>query len=851
MTQNFDRPGSTCGACERADDFRSHTNAAGLPQIEYRIGDHGLFLRRMLGWISRQTVAPNDPTADKRPLASLSTRSVDEASVALFDAWACVLDVLTFYSERIANEGFLRTAVERRSVLELARAIGYELAPGVAAATRLSFTLLTTPQAPDEVQLAAGLQVQSVPGPGELPQTYETAESVLARPEWNAMLPAQRQAQVLKRGDDTLYLAGLSTGLREGNKLLIVGRERLADPTSNVWDFRTVVQVVPDKAKSVTWVKLDMGIGWRGFGGTRTIEAPEDARIYAFAKRASVFGQSAPDPRMFSASMRVELSDLLDATEWKNFALGSSVRIHLAPEVPELVPGDWLVFEDPDYTELYRAKQVEAAGRTAFSLSLKTTRVTIDSDENLKRFEPRTLTVHTVTRELAQATRPLADTPVEGSEIVLDSRVPELEPGRVVLVCGRSFGAAESVGAAVEAATVTLVVHEVRWGSERSVLRLSAPLLQHFDRSDTRILGNVARATHGKTVAREVLGSGDGSKPFQVFALRQSPLTYISGPSGIASTLTVRIGGVAWTPVASTFDAKPQDHVYVPRIDDDGVTTINFGDGHAGARLPTGSENVTASYRVGLGAQASVAADKLTVLKTRPQGVKAVTNPLASSGAEDPEVLADARSNAPVTVLTLDRLVSVLDYQNYARAYPGIGKAQAVRLWDGRRHWLQLTVATREGAALNPSDDLYRSLTADIDAQRDALQRVLLDTFAARNFKLRATLRIDPAYVPETVIAAVDTELRQAYAFEQRSFGQVVAGTEIFAVAHRVPGVRAIDLDALWFADEAGPRALSGAPATWVLPARAARFEPDGVKRAELLLLDAAPDALELREAGP
>ena len=53
--------------------------------------------------------------------------------MGVLDAWAVVGDVLTFYQERIANEGFLRTATERLSVLTLARAIGYELKPGVSA----------------------------------------------------------------------------------------------------------------------------------------------------------------------------------------------------------------------------------------------------------------------------------------------------------------------------------------------------------------------------------------------------------------------------------------------------------------------------------------------------------------------------------------------------------------------------------------------------------------------------------------------------------------------------------------------------------------------------------------------
>jgi len=63
----------------------------------------------------------------------LKTRDPSDPAIALLDSWALVADVLSFYQERIANEGYLRTALERRSVLELARLIGYQLRPGVAA----------------------------------------------------------------------------------------------------------------------------------------------------------------------------------------------------------------------------------------------------------------------------------------------------------------------------------------------------------------------------------------------------------------------------------------------------------------------------------------------------------------------------------------------------------------------------------------------------------------------------------------------------------------------------------------------------------------------------------------------
>jgi len=78
---------------------------------------------------------------DYPELAALKSRNPDDPAIALLDSWATVADVLTFYQERIANEGYLRTATERRSILELARLIDYKLRPGVAATVYLAYTL--------------------------------------------------------------------------------------------------------------------------------------------------------------------------------------------------------------------------------------------------------------------------------------------------------------------------------------------------------------------------------------------------------------------------------------------------------------------------------------------------------------------------------------------------------------------------------------------------------------------------------------------------------------------------------------------------------------------------------------
>src|SRR5262249_18275014 len=56
-----------------------------------------------------------------------------------------------------------------------------------------------------------------------------------------------------------------------------------------------------------------------------------------------------------------------------------------------------------------------------------------------------------------------------------------------------------------------------------------------------------------------------------------------------------------------------------------------------------------------------------------------------------------ARDNAPLQVRTLDRVVSLLDYEDFARAYAGIAKALATWSWDGQRRGVFLTVAGPEG----------------------------------------------------------------------------------------------------------------------------------------------------------
>jgi hypothetical protein len=160
-----------CDCCEGLEKLTPEVinNRPGLDTLTYRVGTYASFLETMKARLT--TLYLEDCKAGEKhysyPLQKLTTREASDPAIALLDAWAILAEVLTFYQERIANEGYLRTATEYRSIQELARLVGYKLRPGVAASVYLAFTLEKGAQ----VEIPAGTRGQSIPGPGELPQS--------------------------------------------------------------------------------------------------------------------------------------------------------------------------------------------------------------------------------------------------------------------------------------------------------------------------------------------------------------------------------------------------------------------------------------------------------------------------------------------------------------------------------------------------------------------------------------------------------------------------------------------------------------------------------------------------------
>ena len=97
---------TACSCCVGVERLvpSTHVNRPGLRELSWRVGTHARFAATMLAAISRH-----------ERLHELGRRTPDDFTIALLDAWAIPLDVLTFYQERILNESYLGTAVRRSS----------------------------------------------------------------------------------------------------------------------------------------------------------------------------------------------------------------------------------------------------------------------------------------------------------------------------------------------------------------------------------------------------------------------------------------------------------------------------------------------------------------------------------------------------------------------------------------------------------------------------------------------------------------------------------------------------------------------------------------------------------------
>ncbi|MCB0839061.1 MAG: hypothetical protein KDD99_20455, partial [Bacteroidetes bacterium] len=564
--------------------------------------------------------------------------------MALLDSWASILDILTFYQERLANESYLNTATERFSLVELGRLIGYEPHPGLASDTHLAFTLDENSLLPGQmmamgrhvgkvehpiITLEAGLQVQSIPDKDQKPQVFETTETIQACAVWNAMKLALRPVSPNQKlsSSKTIWVTGIDNNLTKGNKLLI----RIKNGKEYV---RKIEDISVEKDFDSTSINLvnPFILSNNGSGSSNNEEIES---IKVFRKQAAFFGYNSSKYEQIPTDVQSSTDEPKSETKlvWKvRESVEQDSLVYLDNVYQEILPNSDILIQEVgkslEYTLHFSIKSVNHTVRSAYGINAKVTQLTLSGDVG---FWPRSLdyirncAVYIQSDLLELAAIPygkiLNNKKVLELEYALDENFKKFKEGQKIILSGKPFSLKriEDLSSNISkecSGSEVLTVKRIQTFRGRTNLYLDSSPKCYYIRKTVTINANVAKATHGEST-KEVLGSGDASKKFQKFTLSQTPLTYIphtGSSTGRKSTLEIRVNNVLWKEVPNFYQQSADALVYIVRQNDQGQSTVIFGDGINGSRLPTGQFNITASYRMGLGVEGKLKRDQLSQL---------------------------------------------------------------------------------------------------------------------------------------------------------------------------------------------------------------------------------------------
>ncbi len=175
-------------------------------------------------------------------------------------------------------------------------------------------------------------------------------------------------------------------------------------------------------------------------------------------------------------------------------------------------------------------------------------------------------------------------------------------------------------------------------------------------------------ATQGVTITEEVVTYSSTGEPNQVYQLKNYPV--------IESTVEVTVDYVAYERTQYLIDFPGSTPAFTVFTDADDISFIQFGD-NIGGKIPPLGKVIRATYRVGGGEEGNVTAGALTELLNINESGLSVTNPAAAGGGASAETTDSIKVNAPISLKSLNRAVSLNDYSSLALQVSGVAKANS------------------------------------------------------------------------------------------------------------------------------------------------------------------------------
>ena len=314
----------------------------------------------------------------------------------------------------------------------------------------------------------------------------------------------------------------------------------------------------------------------------------------------------------------------------------------------------------------------------------------------------------------------------------------------------------------------------------------------YYSRYKTKIYGNVVFCGHGETQNNKILGSGDATKINQQFIFEVENISFISDSefsSGVRAAIELVIDGRNWKQVSSLNNSDPEDAHYMVRMNEDGALVIIFGDGGHARRLPSGNNNIRIFYRTGAGLNGNVSSYGINKALKPHYLIDAVLQPIAASGGNDLEAVDSLKDNAPASVLSLERAVSLSDFTHLAASNSSVWQAKAFRSIPGisRSDKIEVAIVPANGGALGSLETTLKDYLIE-----HALPGVSIKIIAYRSIILDLLININiksDEYNMDVVKEEVRLTLLTRLSLKNCKLGESLYRSQVYEVVESVTGV--------------------------------------------------------------
>lgn len=776
--------------------------------IAYRCGQYADFRYALLQALPGETelseTVGTELTQIWQPTAS------GDLALQMVEWFAYLADVLTFYNERIATQAYLRTADLPESPGLLIALLGYRPRPALGSVGTLAALL----SGAGPYTLPAGMPIQSKPGPGNQPQTFELqSATTIAQPDVTLAEAVPLTTSPFgidpKNGYLIAWLSGNVSGIKQNDELL------LSNAGSFAWC--TVASVAPQQdpvGNPITQITFSSStFSSSSTASVSTLQLASDWQVLRSTQSMPLwpFGGAGP-----FAGTGVDLAGVARSIQPNDFVLLDVAVTSPPTATPPLQTSLYTVAQ---YSEVIGFAAVLSSSPPQ-SMPVAHTHLNLAAD-NFTGF------CNQWNSASGSITARFAFTPVgtlvqylQATDVELGSDTTALEAVAVsgfainpyasgsVLLEGANDAGAQADATVSSNGTQTLLLTNL------AIAAAPTPPLTNLTTAGTAptltapidVYFNLLPVSQGKTVSNEMLGTGNSLIAGQDFTLQKSPVTYfadeaaLSPPltpslsgTGFSSTVHVWVDNIEWTEVPSFFGQSAQAQIFVTNEDAAGNTHVTFGDGTNGARLPTGA-NVVATYRYSAGVDASADAPDpgtLTVVLQPQPGLKAIANPIAPTLGAPADSSAEIKTLAPASVMTFGRAVSLDDYRAIALGVPGVTQVQVQLAFDAQRQrpWVTLWFAPTTVTVANVASAFTG--VADPNALPSVNQAISVSA------TLSFTFVCNPNYPDATVQAALQTALVDPnaglFGSNVVGIGQAFYKSQIYKACVAVPGVEAIE----------------------------------------------------------